>query len=237
MNDIEVSLVLPAYNEVDRLERAVTIALTKLQEITPSFEILIAEDGSSDGTDMVANKLASLNSVIRHLHSDERLGRGKALNRAFKESRGSILIYMDIDLATDVNKLRPLVDAIRGGADLATGSRTLPGSRVSRSTYRRVASWGYNTLIRVLLRSPVHDHQCGFKAFKKASLFRYINEVEDTHWFWDTEVIVRGVRHGFKVSEIPVDWSEGEETKVKFLRDSWRMASNAFHLWWIMRDG
>jgi glycosyltransferase involved in cell wall biosynthesis len=199
MNDVEVSLVFPAYNEVDSLESAVTAALTELKEMTPNFEILIAEDGSSDGTDAVADKLASLNPVIRHLHSSERLGRGKALNRAFKESRGSILVYMDVDLSTDMHELHPLIDAIRGGADLATGSRRLPGSRVSRSTRRGIASWGYNALIRVLFSSPIHDHQCGFKAFRRTSLMEYIDEVENTHWFWDTEVLVRGVRRGLKV--------------------------------------
>jgi glycosyltransferase AglD len=231
----EVSLVFPAYNEAKDLRRAVETVLVELRNETPSFEIIIAEDGSSDGTDTVAKDLAAKHLEVHHIHSDQRLGRGKALNVAFKESHGSILVYMDVDLASDISQLRALVDSIHSGADIATGSRMLPGSKVKRSRRRSFASWWYNSIIRALFNSPVHDHQCGFKAFNRARLMEYIDKVEDTHWFWDTEVLIRGVRRGLQVVEIPVEWSEGQGTKVKLFRDSWRMGSKAFHLWWVMR--
>jgi glycosyltransferase involved in cell wall biosynthesis len=231
----EVSLVLPAYNEAGDLARAVEAALIELHNVSPSFEIIIAEDGSSDGTDAVARDLATVHPEVRHLHSTQRLGRGKALNTAFKESHGTILVYMDVDLASDISQLLALVDSIRGGSDIATGSRMLPGSRVKRSRRRSFASWWYNSLIRALFNSPVHDHQCGFKAFNRARLMEYIDEVEDTHWFWDTEVLIRGVLHGLNVEEIPIEWSEGRGTKVNLLKDSWRMGSKAVRLRWRMR--
>jgi hypothetical protein len=236
MNHIEteVSLVFPAYNEAEDLERAVETALIELRSMSPSFEIIIAEDGSSDGTDKVARGLATMHPEVRHLHSAQRLGRGKALNAAFKESHGTILVYMDVDLASDITQLRALVDSIRDGADIATGSRMLPGSKVKRSLRRSFASWWYNSLIRTLFNSPIHDHQCGFKAFDRVKLMEYLDEVEDTHWFWDTEVLIRGVRRGLRVEEIPVEWSEGRGTKVNLVRDSWRMASKAIHLRWSM---
>jgi glycosyltransferase involved in cell wall biosynthesis len=184
---IEVTLVFPAYNEAEGIGHAIEAALVELRRVSHSFEIIIAEDGSSDGTDAEADRLVAAHSEVRHLHSTERLGRGRALNIAFKESKGSMLVYMDVDLASDITQLRALIDSIRGGADVATGSRMLPGSRVKRSLRRSFASWWYNALIRVLFRTPVHDHQCGFKAFRRESLMEYIDEVEDTHWFWDTE--------------------------------------------------
>lgn len=232
MNTPEVSLVFPAYNEAEGMEKAVASALGELAKITASFEIIVAEDGSGDGTDEIAEHLAAAHPEVRHLHSAERLGRGRALTRAFKEAQGAILVYMDVDLATDITQLLALIDAIRGGADIATGSRMLPGSRVKRSTRRSLASWCYNTLIRTLFNTPVHDHQCGFKAFRKRSLMTFIDEVEDNHWFWDTEVLIRGALRGLTVVEIPVDWTEGRGTKVKVLRDSWRMGSKAVKLWW-----
>ena len=235
MSDIEVSLVFPAYNEAKGIGRAVEAALAELRKESTSFEIIIAEDGSNDGTSGEADRLAATHPEVLHLHSFERLGRGKALNIAFKKSKGSILIYMDVDLASDITQLRTLIDSIKGGADLATGSRMIPGSRVKRSFRRKFASWWYNALIRILFRTPVHDHQCGFKAFKRESLMKYIDEVEDTHWFWDTEVLIRAARRGLNIVEIPVEWSEGPGTKVKILRDSYRMGSKAIHLWWSMR--
>jgi glycosyltransferase involved in cell wall biosynthesis len=237
MTDPEVSLIFPAYNEVEGLEKAVTTTLVELGKITPLFEIIVAEDGSSDGTDKIAERIAAAHPEVRHLHSTERLGRGKALNRAFKEAHGSILIYMDVDLATKVTHLRALIDAIRDGANIATGSRMLPDSRVTRSTRRSLASWCYNTLIRTLFGTPVHDHQCGFKAFNKASLIEYIDEVEDNHWFWDTEVLIRGHHRGLVIAEIPVDWVEARGTKVKLFRDSYRMGLKALSLWWRLHTG
>jgi glycosyltransferase involved in cell wall biosynthesis len=231
----EVSLVFPAHNEAKDLSRAVETALVELRNETPSFEIIIAEDGSSDGTATVAKDLAAKYTEVHNIHSDQRLGRGKALDVAFKESHGIILVYMDVDLASDIRQLRALVDSIRSGADIATGSRMLPGSRVKRSRRRSFASWWYNSIIRTLFNSPVHDHQCGFKAFNRARLMEYIDKVEDTHWFWDTEVLIRGVRRGLQVVEIPIEWSEGQGTKVKLFKDSWSMGSKALHLWWAMR--
>jgi glycosyltransferase involved in cell wall biosynthesis len=234
--ELEVSLVFPAYNEAGGIERAVDVALKELLKEKSSFEIIIAEDGSSDGTDVVAKRLEATHQEVRHIHRAERLGRGSALNRAFKECRGTILVYMDVDLASDITQLWALIDSIRDGADIATGSRLLPSSRVQRSARRSLASWFYNFLVRTLFNIPIHDYQCGFKAFNRRRLMEYIDEVEDTHWFWDTEVIIRGVRHGLKVEEIPINWSEGQGTKVNLIRDSWRMGSKAIHLWWKMRN-
>ena len=234
MNDIEVSLVFPAYNEVRDIERSVNAALEELKQITPRFEVIIAEDGSTDGTAEIAKRLAQEHPEVRHIHSADRLGRGGALKRAFKEASGYILVYMDVDLATDIHELSELIDAVRGGADIATGSRLLPDSRVKRSARRSFASQSYNTFIKVLFNTPVHDHQCGFKAFKRESLMGFIDEVEDRHWFWDTEVLIRGARKNLKIIEIPVDWSEARGTKVKLLRDSWRMGSKALGLWWSL---
>ena len=237
MSAPEVSLVFPAYNEAEGIEHAVNTALVELRKITHSFEIIVAEDGSSDETAEKAGRLASEHPEVRHLHSDERLGRGGAFNRAFKDAHGAIIVYMDVDLATDITKLGTLINTIRGGADIATGSRLLPESKIKRSARRNLASQSYNTLIRTLFHTPIHDHQCGFKAFNRARLLAYLDEVEDTHWFWDTEVLIRGASHGLKIVEIPVDWEEGPGTKVKLLRDSWKMGSKAFHLWWSLHAG
>lgn len=237
MNHTEVSLVFPAYNEAGDIERSVDAALEELRRITPSFEVIVAEDGSTDGTAEIAARLTREHPEVRHIHSEERLGRGQALKRAFNEAHGGILVYMDVDLATDIHKLGELIDAIRSGADIATGSRLLPDSRVKRSARRSFASLAYNTLIRTLFNTPVHDHQCGFKAYRRESLMGFIDEVEDRHWFWDTEVLIRGARKGLRIVEIPVDWSEARGTKVKLLRDSWRMGSKALGLWWRLHTG
>jgi glycosyltransferase involved in cell wall biosynthesis len=109
---VAVSVVLPAYNEADKLEGAVTEISQALKETGYRFEIIIAEDGSTDGTAERAEELMQNYSFVRHIHREKRLGRGTALNNAFKQRSGDVLVYMDLDLATDLKSLKPLIDAI-----------------------------------------------------------------------------------------------------------------------------
>ena len=229
---IQVSLILPAYNEAERLNDTVRQVADALNKITPSFEIIVAEDGSTDGTDKIAEGFAEEYPYVKHLHSKDRLGRGKALNRAFKSSKGEILAYIDVDLATDLKHLEELINSIKEeGYDFSTGSRMLKESDVKRSFTRLIASHGFNFMTRHLLKSKTKDHQCGFKAFKREPLFDILDEVKDEHWFWDTEILVRAQRKGYKIKEFPVRWRCGRNTKVDLKRDVIEMGSQVIRLW------
>lgn len=231
----EVSVILPAYNEAKRMRDTVAATAKTLKEITPSFEIIIAEDGSTDGTADIAAELSQTHEYVKHLHSDARQGRGKALNRAFKFASGDILCYIDVDLATDMKHLKELINAIRyEGYDFSTGSRMMPESDVKRPLKRGFASKGFNLFTRTLLRSKLYDHQCGFKGFKRESLFKLLDSIEDEHWFWDTELLVRAQHAGYKVKEFPVVWRHGGATKVDLIKDVIGMGSQIMRLWWQM---
>ncbi len=235
MTDREVSVVLPAYNEADTIEHTVAVTLSTLSDFLPpgSFEVIVAEDGCEDATPEIAARLAAEDGRVRHVHSDDRLGRGGALERAFRASDGDVLVYFDTDLATDMAYLEELVESVRTeGYDVATGSRRVPGNEQSRDPERGVASTGYNTLVRLVLRSPMYDHQCGFKAFDREALLALLDEVEDDHWFWDTEVLVRAQRAGYEIREFPVEWEPKGDTKVDFVRDVLGMGSQIVRLWW-----
>ncbi|MCG2735529.1 MAG: glycosyltransferase family 2 protein [Candidatus Methanoperedenaceae archaeon] len=214
------------------MESTVERTAAALRDFTSSFEIIIAEDGSTDGTDRISETLAKKYDYVVHLHSDQRQGRGRALNRAFKASKGEILGYIDVDLATDMRHLEELVNSIRDGNDFATGSRMLPQSNVRRPLKRGFASKGFNFITRLMLGSKLYDHQCGFKAFRRDSLFKIMDTVKDTHWFWDTELFVRAQRAGFKVREFPVEWKHGGATKVNLIKDVFGMGSQIFRLWY-----
>ncbi len=234
--NMDVSVVLPAYNEADELEGAVAKVSQALKESRYSYEIIIAEDGSTDGTAECAEELAQKLSYVKHIHRDKRLGRGTALNNAFRQCNGKVFVYMDLDLATDLKYIKPLIDAITvEGYDFSTGSRMLPESKVERSLSRGISSKTYNFLVRHMLGSKLRDHQCGFKAFKRESVLKLLNEVEATHWFWDTEIMVRAHLHGLKIKEIPVEWKSGKGTKVNLLKDSWDMFKQIMKLWWKLK--
>ncbi|WP_456468160.1 flippase-like domain-containing protein [Archaeoglobus sp.] len=229
---MKVSIVLPAYNEARKLKKAVEKVQKAVEETEYECEIIIAEDGSTDGTDKIAAELASKNPNIVHLHSDERLGRGRALMNAFEKAKGDIVVYMDVDLATDLKHLKELIDAvIVEGYDIATGSRLMKESVTDRPAKREIASRGYNFLVRLFLGSKIHDHQCGFKAFRKQAILEIGKAVKDNHWFWDTEVLVLAQKKGYRVKEIPVAWKHGGETKVNFSRDVVYMFSQILRMW------
>lgn len=228
---MQVSLILPAYNEALIIEKTINQTVKALKEITSSFEIIIAEDGSNDGTDQIASKLAKEHSYISHLHSEFRQGKGGALTRALKSAEGDILCFIDVDLATNLVYLKELIYSIsEEGYDFSVGSRMIHGSDAKRSLRRSVASKGFKFLVRTVLGSKICDHQCGFKAFKRDPLFNLLDEVKDKRWFWDTELLVLAQYHGYKVKEFPVAWRQGNATKVDLKKDIFYMVSQIFRL-------
>ncbi|MEF8773906.1 MAG: flippase-like domain-containing protein [Halobacteriales archaeon] len=232
---VEVSVVLPAYNEEDTIEHTVAVTIETLASFLPagSFEVIVAEDGCDDRTPEIADRLAAEDERVRHLHSDERLGRGGALEAAFRMADGETLVYFDTDLATDMRHLEELVESVRTkGYDVVTGSRWITGHQADRPAKRGVPSRVYNTLVRTVLRSDLQDHQCGFKAFDREALFELLDDVEDEHWFWDTEVLVLAQRRGYRVREFPVEWTPKGDTKVDLVRDVFGMGSQILRTWW-----
>ena len=231
MTETEITVIIPVYNDRKSLERAIPDSIQFISEITPSFEILVAEDGSSDGSAELVTEYTGKDTRIRLLHSDERQGRGRALNRAIRAARGNIVCYYDVDLATDLHHLGELVGAIRDGYDISTGSRLLPSSDIVRTGGREIASRTYNALVRMILGSSVFDHQCGFKAFRRERILTIIPAIRDNHWFWDTEILVRAQKQGYRVREFPVHWRAGKGTTVR-IQDVFSMGSAIARLWW-----
>ncbi|WP_135302150.1 flippase-like domain-containing protein [Haloarcula amylovorans] len=235
MTAVEVSVVLPAYNEEDTIEETVSVTLATLASFLPegSFEVIVAEDGCADRTPEIATRLASEDDRVRHIHSETRLGRGGALEYAFERAEGETLVYFDTDLATDMRHLEELVESVRSDEyDVATGSRWMAENRADRPAKRGIPSFGYNTLVRGMLRSDLKDHQCGFKAFDRQAFEALAPTVQDEHWFWDTEMLVKAQRRGFRVKEFPVDWTPKGDSKVDIVRDVFGMGSQILRTGW-----
>lgn len=235
---VAVSVVLPAFNEADSLEATVERSLVALDalELDGTYELIIAEDGCTDATPEVAATLAEGHVQVRHIHSQQRLGRGRALARATEAARGDVLVYFDTDLSTDLDHLGELIEAVTSGRyDIATGSRLLAESEADRPLGRDIPSRVYNHMVRFLHGSVVYDHQCGFKAFDREVLTTLLPEIDAGHWFWDTEVLVRAQRAGYDVYEFPVYWEPRGDSTVDVPRDALHMGSQVFRLWWRLR--
>lgn len=226
-----VSAVIPVFNDVEALRTAIPVSLEALESYGRAFELIIAEDGSTDGSRELVEEWEKKDERVRLLHSDERQGRGRALTRALFEAKGDIFCYYDVDLATDIKHLPQLLGAIESGAAVSTGSRLMRDSNIKRSGDREIASRGFNFLVRLFLRSKLFDHQCGFKAYNVEALKHLSTKIQAPHWFWDTESLVLAQREGMKVVEFPVHWTEGPGTTVRF-KDVSNMGRDILKLWW-----
>jgi putative flippase GtrA len=227
----DVDIVIPVYNEAEQLATSITRLRTYLDSAFP-FEttITIADNASTDGSGRIAADLAATLPGVRALHLDQK-GRGRALRAAWSTSTASVVAYMDVDLATGLDALLPLVAPLLSGhSDVAIGTRLAPGAHVVRGTQREFLSRGYNLLLRSALRSTCTDAQCGFKAMRRQAAEVLLPLVEDNEWFFDTEVLVTAQRVGLRIHEVPVDWVDDLDSRVevvptalKDLRGMWRM--------------
>ena len=218
-----VDVVIPVLNE----EHTLPVSMPRLVSFLEAnyggpWAIVIADNGSTDGTIDAAQRLREAEPRVRVIHLDQR-GRGRALRKAWLESRADVVSYMDVDLSTDLDAFPKLIEAIAGGADVAIGSRLLPGSRVEgRNLKREIASRAYNLLIRLLFpRSGIADAQCGFKAARREAAMRLVPLIKDNAWFFDSELLLLARRFGYRLAQVPVHWTDDPDSRVRIVRTAW----------------
>ena len=217
-SDTTVEIVIPVYNEEADLECSVRRLHAFLDEDFPyPCRITIADNASTDGTWSLALGLAEQLEQVSAIRLEEK-GRGRALRAAWSASEASILAYMDVDLSTDLRALLPLVaPIISGHSDLAIGSRLARNSRVVRGPKRELISRSYNLILKGTLSATFTDAQCGFKAIRASVAADLLPLVEDNNWFFDTELLVLAQRTGLRIHEVPVDWVDDPDSRVKIV--------------------
>jgi glycosyltransferase involved in cell wall biosynthesis len=214
-----VDVVIPVYNEVAVLRQSVekTLALFDQQ---PQYEwrVVIADNGSTDGTGALAAGLAAHHPQVEAVLLTVK-GRGLALREAWLQSPADVVGYMDVDLSTDLAHLPVLIKMVaEGGCDVAIGTRLARGSRTKRSLKREITSRGYVALIRTAFpRLRISDAQCGFKALSRKAARDLVPRIENRMWFFDTELLILAQRHRYRICELPVRWDEDPDTKVHIL--------------------
>ncbi|MFQ6171281.1 GtrA family protein [Oryzobacter sp. R7] len=228
-----LDLVVPVHDEEAVLAASVHRLHTHLVETFPyPFRITLADNASTDLTWDVATHLGATLPGVRAVRIEQK-GRGRALARVWSESDALVLAYTDVDLSTDLDALWPLVAPLLSGhSDLAIGSRLHRSSRVVRGAKREVISRGYNLLLRAALGARFTDAQCGFKAIRADVARELLPLVEDTTWFFDTELLVLAERCGLRIHEVPVDWYDDPDSRVALastalddLRGMWRVGT------------
>jgi|tagenome__1003787_1003787.scaffolds.fasta_scaffold20939857_3 putative flippase GtrA len=214
-----VEVVVPVHNE----ERALAPSVRRLHrflsaEFPFSWRIVIADNASTDDTPALAAVLADELPSVRWMRLEEK-GRGRALRAAWSTSDALVVCYMDVDLSTDLRALLPLVAPLLSGhSDVAIGTRLAHGARVVRGPRRELISRAYNRLLHTALRARFSDAQCGFKAVRRDAVDDLLPAVRDDAWFFDTELLVTAQRRGLRIYEVPVDWIDDPDSRVKIVR-------------------
>ena len=218
---MKLNVTIPVYNEEKVLEQSICTLNNFLEKEFSKYdwEILVADNASIDKTLEVAKILKNKYEKVDYIHLDQK-GRGRALKRAWTESDADIVSYMDVDLSTRLEHLPEMIAGmVKGNYSIATGSRLMKNSKTKRSFKREFISRSYNILVKSLFFTKFSDAQCGFKAVTREVVNKIIVPyVEDTGWFFDSELLIIGEKLGYKILDIPVEWVEDLDSRVKIIK-------------------
>jgi dolichyl-phosphate beta-glucosyltransferase len=233
-----LAIVIPAFNEERRLPKSLASIGDYLGGRGISYEVIVVDDGSLDGTADVARKAASCMPVQLVSNPGNR-GKGYAVRQGFAAARGDAILVTDADLSTPISELAKLEQALRDGAQLAIGSRALPGStiQISQPWYRQNAGRIFNKMIGALLTPRFLDTQCGFKLLTPAAVAALLPRMTIDGFAYDVEMVLAADHLGFAVVEVPVVWANSPESKVRFLPDAAVMARDLLRIRWRARKG
>jgi len=198
---IDLSLVIACYNEAGHLEESIRQILKIMETTKYKYEIIFVDDGSSDSTKDIIRRLCNNHKSMSYIFHKENEGRGKSVSDGIKKAQGEAVGYIDIDLETHAMYIPWLIAEILEGADIAYAWRIYEIKLYSLD--RLILNRGYNFLVRNFLGLKFMDTEAGFKFFNRKSILPVLEEVKDSHWFWDTEIIARAYFRGLKIVEIP----------------------------------
>ena len=223
------SVVIPAYNEAVRLPTYLKEVLAYLEGRGESYEVIVVDDGSRDGTaDRVREVAAGRAEVIVHA-LDRNRGKGHAVRAGMARAVGGLRLMADADGATPIAEVGRLEAAVAAGADLAVGSRVLRDPSVTRQVrvHRKLSGHVFNFLVRRLGVASVLDTQCGFKLFRGAVAGALFPEITTDGFGFDVELVMLAERRGYRVVEVAVNWADQPGSKVAVLREGPRMIYEA----------
>ena len=224
---IDLSVVIPAFNEAARIQGCLSEITAYFKQRGIAYEVLVVDDGSVDGAAILVDRYRREDQAVRLLRLPRNMGKGYAVRAGVREARGALLLIADADGATPIRETERLETAIRGGADLAIGSRFL-ASRDSR--YRVKARWHrsvlgnlFNLVVQALGLRGITDTQCGFKLLQEAVALDLFSVACINGYGLDLEVLYVAQRRGYRIAEVPVNWSDQPGSKVRVFRDGFRM--------------
>lgn len=217
-----LSIVVPAYNEARRLPGTLPRVIEYVTGLAEPAEIIVVDDGSTDGTGDAAAAAARPGGPVVVLRSSPNRGKGAAVRRGMLAARFGHVLFTDVDLSTPIEETTKLRAALARGADVAIGSRRLAESdvQVRQPWLRELAGRTFSGLVSVLLLPGIHDSQCGFKIFRRSTARELFGRQRLDGFGFDAEVLWLARRLGYRVAEVPIVWRDDNRSNVRLVRDS-----------------
>jgi len=232
---MKINIIIPTHNEEIVIEKNLRQLLEFYKQalLQDDWQIIVANNASSDQTRTIVSELACHEPRLI-LWTTETKGKGNALRQVLTRFPADVSVFMDADLATDLQDIPLLFSALQEN-DLVIGSRFVKGAKVERGLLRALISHSYSWLAQFIFKSQIKDFQCGFKAMNRRIVEDVVSKTEDIGWLFDTELVVLAERSGYKVLEIPIHWVETRDKRrkssVKFFRTIVDHGRQIFSLW------
>lgn len=219
-----LSLIIPAYNEENRLPATLSQVLDFIKTQPYQTEVLVVENGSHDRTYQIAEDFASRHPQILAIHEEQR-GKGLAVKRGMLQATGEFLFMCDADLSMPVREIVRFLPPILDDFDIAIGSREAAGAqRFNEPFYRHYGGRLINAMIRLLALPGMHDTQCGFKCFRREIAHDLFGKMTLTGWSFDIEILYIARLRGYRIVEVPIPWYFNPLSKLSVIKDTFRMA-------------
>jgi len=236
---LTLSIVLPAYNEAERIAATLNKVLQYAGQHDWNVEIIVVDDGSSDDTAGIVRQYALRHPTVRLIENPSNRGKGFSVRNGMLQARGDILLFSDADLSSPIAEAGKLVAAIQAGADVAIGSRWVRKELQVKPqpVHRQFLGRMFNLALRVILGLNFRDTQCGFKAFCRSAADQVFPQQTIERWGFDPELLYLSRRAGLRIAEVPVLWAHREGTRIHPLRDGSWMLAELFKIRWNAMSG
>ncbi len=220
---MNLSVVVPAYNETQRILPSIAAIVQYLDQHHPDFEVVVVDDGSSDGTAQLVQETFAADGRVRVLSYQPNHGKGYAVRFGLRHAEGDLVLFSDADLSTPIDQLERMLVAIAGGADIVIGSRAHAEAeiRARQPFYREAGGKLFNLLVRVLVLRDLHDTQCGFKLFRRAAVTPILDRLHTDGFAFDVEILALARAHGAAIAEVPVVWINSPSSRVRLSAAAW----------------
>ena len=239
MEPLTFSIVLPAYNEAQRLAASLDKVLQYARQLGGNTEIIVVNDGSSDSTAEIVRRYAKQQPALRLIENPGNRGKGFSVRNGMLHASGDVLLFTDADLSSPIREADKLFAALQAGADVAIGSRWVRKElQVKRQPiHRRIMGRIFNLALRLVLGLDFKDTQCGFKAFRRSAAEQVFPRQRIERWGFDPELLFLAQRAGLRIAEVPVEWAHRTGTHISPLRDGLRMFVELFKIRWNSMSG